>query len=307
MTDKPHDNFTLLKVPDTSGLQFAVDSFILSRRAARYSAKTLEYYNDTVAVFANWLQGHGVASIMQITANHIRLYMLGLQERNLKDTTQHAHARAIKTWLRWLVAEGELAINPMLHVAMPRIEMRIGQPYTPEEIGRLLAACDRHKLWGLRAQAVVLGLLDSGMRLAEFVSLRVGDIDMKTGVATVIGKGRKQRMVVFGARSRAAVAKWIAASKLLDGDVICQGTPHAVQLLLRRLGKKAQVWPCNPHRFRRTFALWMLRDGCDLYTLRLFMGHSDLTVLQRYLAIAGEDLEKAHRDHGPVDRLLHKP
>ncbi len=65
-----------------------------------------------------------------------------------------------------------------------------------------------------------------------------------------------------------------------------------------------RLWPCNPHRFRRTFALWMLRDGCDLHTLRLFMGHSDLTVLQRYLAIAGEDLERAHREHGPVDRLL---
>lgn len=68
--------------------------------------------------------------------------------------------------------------------------------------------------------------------------------------------------------------------------------------------EKAGVTPCGPHRFRRTFALWLLRDGVDLHSLRVLMGHSDLAVLQRYLAIAGEDVERVHREHSPVDRLL---
>ena len=59
-----------------------------------------------------------------------------------------------------------------------------------------------------------------------------------------------------------------------------------------------------PHKFRRTFALWCLRDGMDLHSLRLLMGHSSLGVLQRYLALAGEDIERAHRLHSPVDNLL---
>jgi integrase/recombinase XerD len=66
----------------------------------------------------------------------------------------------------------------------------------------------------------------------------------------------------------------------------------------------AGVEPCAPHRFRRTFALWCLRDGMDLHSLRMLMGHSTLAVLQRYLALAGEDLERVHKQHSPADRLL---
>ncbi|HOG48590.1 MAG TPA: site-specific integrase, partial [Anaerolineae bacterium] len=79
---------------------------------------------------------------------------------------------------------------------------------------------------------------------------------------------------------------------------------HGLQTALVRLGRAAGVSPCGPHRFRRTFALWRLRDGMDLHSLRLLMGHSSLTVLQRYLALTGEDVERAHAAHSPADKLL---
>ncbi len=81
-------------------------------------------------------------------------------------------------------------------------------------------------------------------------------------------------------------------------------TQSGLQIALRRLGQSVDVMPCSPHRFRRTFALWCLRDGMDLHSLRLLMGHSTLDVLQRYLALAGEDVERAHKAHSPADRLL---
>jgi integrase/recombinase XerD len=74
--------------------------------------------------------------------------------------------------------------------------------------------------------------------------------------------------------------------------------------MLYGLGKGTGVQPCSPHRSRRLFALWCLRDGMDLHSLRVIMGHSDLSVLQRYLALAGEDIERAHKAHSPVDKLL---
>ena len=81
---------------------------------------------------------------------------------------------------------------------------------------------------------------------------------------------------------------------------------HGLQTVLVRLGKRAGVKPCAPHRFRRTFALWCLRDGMDLHSLRLLMGHASLDILQRYLALAGEDVERAHRAHSPADILLQR-
>ena len=83
-------------------------------------------------------------------------------------------------------------------------------------------------------------------------------------------------------------------------------TFYGLAPVLKRLGCKAGVLPCGPHRFRRTFALWCLRDGMDLHSLRMLMGHSSLPMLQRYLALASEDIERAHAAHSPVDRLLEK-
>lgn len=239
-----------------------------------------------------------------------------MQRRGLKDTTQHAHARGIKTWLNWLVHEGALDVSPMNKVAMPRLEKRVPAPLSREDIRKLLAHCDRQTHIGARNYAIVLTLLDTGLRASEFRSLRVGCVDMRTGLAIIMGKGRKQRQVRVGSRARVAIVKilghrehlangqpmWIAYN--LDGSERGALTRDGLRSALKRLGKKAGVMPCSPHRFRRTFALWCLRDGMDLHSLRMLMGHSSLAVLQRYLALASEDVERAHRAHSPVDRLL---
>jgi site-specific recombinase XerD len=128
---------------------------------------------------------------------------------------------------------------------------------------------------------------------------------MRTGLCSLMGKGRKMRQVHFGAKSRAAMVKYLAALEdVQPGQPVWGLSARGLQVMLHRLGRKAGVRPCGAHRFRRTFALWMLRDGCDLHSLRLLMGHSDLTVLQRYLALAGEDMERAHKAHSPADTML---
>ena len=296
-------------------LDLAVQHFLLAKEAERCTAKTLTHYRYGLSGFLFFLQQQHVSEVTAITPAHIRGYLLSLQRRGLKDTTQHAQARAIKAWLNWLVAEGELSQSPMRTVAMPRLEQRIPEPFTREEVHKLLAACDRRTAKGARDYALALVALDTGLRLAELASLKVGSIDMRTGLVTVMGKGRKQRQVVVGAKARAAVLKMLACTDARPGDGLWPAfnlhgervgtlTLHGVRLAIVRLGRRAGVHPCGPHRFRRTFALWSLRDGMDLHSLRLLMGHADLDVLQRYLKLAGEDVERAHRQHSPVDRLL---
>ena len=190
-------------------------------------------------------------------------------------------------------------------------------PYTREDLNALLGACAVGTAKGLRDRALVLTLLDTGLRAAEVVSLRVGDVNMRTGVAVVMGKGRKQRQVRVGSKARSAILRYLAARpSAIASDLLWTGynrhgmkesgrlDVHGLQTFLVRLGVRAGVYPCAPHRFRRTFALWCLRDGCDLHSLRLMMGHADLTVLQRYLALSGEDIERAHRAHSPADKML---
>ena len=306
-------SLSLRPQPLLTPLDAAYRAFVLDREAARCTAKTLEHYTYTLGAFVAFLKEHHVPQVGDIAPHHVRAYLVALQRRGLKDTTQHAHARAIRAWLNWLVREGDLAASPMRTVTMPRLEKRIPAPFSPEDVRRILEGCDRQDPLGARNYALVLALLDSGLRASELCALRVGDVNMRSGLVAVMGKGQKQRQVRLGSKARSAILRMLA----YRGDVR-NGAPlwatkdggalavQGLQTMLWRLGRAVGVMPCSPHRFRRTFALWCLRDGMDLHSLRLLMGHSDLTVLQRYLALAGEDIERAHKAHSPVDRLLQK-
>lgn len=302
--------------PARDRLAAAYEAFMLSREAMLCTPSTLAFYRHILRPFVLELQAQDVHAPDGITAHHIRAHLVGLQRRGLLDTTQHAHARAIKTWCRWMWNEGDIPDNPMRRVAMPRLEQRIQPPFTPEHVYHLLAACDRQEPIGARNYAIVLTLLDTGLRAAELRALRVGDVDMRTGLTVVMGKGRKQRQVRVGARARAAIVRMLAMRDNAGNGAPLWAAYHngeetgkpllqsGLQIMLRKLGEDVGVTPCSPHRFRRTFALWCLRDGMDLHTLRHLMGHSSLDVLQRYLALDGQDIERAHKAHSPTDRLL---
>ena len=299
-----------------SPLDVAFQAFLLDKEAARCTAKTLEHYRYTVGGFLEFLKANKAHDVDEITPHHIRAYLVSLQRRGLKDTTQHAHARGMRAWLNWLVREGDLDGSPRDKVAMPRLEKRVPAPFSPEDIRSLLAHCSRTDPIGARNSAIILTLLDTGLRAAEFCSLNIGDIDMRSGLTTILGKGRKMRQVRVGSKARKAILRMLGhRERGTNGQPLWASyaghrqeygrlSVSGLQTLLYRLGKKTGVMPCSPHRFRRTFALWCLRDGMDLHSLRMLMGHSSLTVLQRYLALAGEDVERAHRAHSPVDRLL---
>ena len=305
------EQLTILKVidrPAPSGLRLALDSFLLDAEARRLTPKSLRFYRQQLEPFLAFLQAQGVVKPDGITAHHIRSFLVGLQRRGLADASQHAAARAIRAFCNFMVNEELLVASPMRKVKMPRQAKVILPAFAPEEVKQLLAACEY-----VRDAAIVLCLLDTGCRAAEFVGLDVGDVDLKTGTVKVrLGKGRKQRLAFLGARARKALLKyfmergsprpeeplWLSQT---TGERL---TDDGLRLLFRRLGLLAHVPHCHPHTFRRTFALWSLRSGMNIYALQQIMGHSDLQILRRYLALVEEDLKEAHKKHGAVDTML---
>jgi integrase/recombinase XerD len=160
-----------------TGLDFSLEGFLLSREAMRCTPKTLEHYRYTLGSFTEYLADQDIHDVADITPHDIRAYLVGLQHRGLKDTTQHIHARGIRAWLNWLVDEGELDISPMKRVAMHRLEKRIPPPFSPREVQTLLAACDQRTVLGARNYAIILTLLDTGLRARadkQVYELRIG-------------------------------------------------------------------------------------------------------------------------------------
>jgi integrase/recombinase XerC/integrase/recombinase XerD len=227
--------------------------------------------------------------------------------------TYHRHLRA---FLNFCVDEGTLNQSPLRNVKPPRVPVEQIQPFSPEQVQALLNATARSEEKN-RNRAILLLLVDSGMRVSEMCSLRVSDVDRTTGQIVVVGKGNKRRTVYTGATSRRALGRYLQVQRpnatpeeaLLHGDGDAGAgvglTPNGVRLMMRRLGKNAGLTGVrvSPHTARHTFAVNFLRGGGNLFELQALMGHKSLAVLRRYVALAQTDLEQAHRRASPADRL----
>ena len=292
---------TLPRLP----LAAAYAAFVVARQAANVSPRTLDYYEDQLPPFIAWAQENGAATVDRVTAATVRAYLVHLQGRNLAAWTVHGAARAIRALLRFCAEEGHIDAAPKF--AMPKLPKPILPAFEPADVQRLLTACELE-----RDRALVLFMLDTGLRAAELTALNGGDVNEKTGAVTVReGKGRKGRTVYLGAQTRRALLKhWRDRTPGTGAPLWASVTTGArlteggLRQLLERLGQRAGVAHCHPHTFRRTFALESLRGGMDIYTLARLMGHEDITVLKPYLALAERDLQAAHKAASPVDRLL---
>jgi integrase len=213
----------------------------------------------------------------------------------------------LRAFLNFCQREGLIVESPFVRVRIGRPDQIEKLPYTQEDIDKLLAVAD------LRDTALVLTLLDTGMRASECTALDVGDLD-KQRLHIRKGKGRKARTVLLGERTAAAVGAYLAergelppsaplfasrTNRNMDGRLTRSGLRRVLVLLADAAG----VAGVHPHRFRRTFAVWSLRNGMDIYHLQRLMGHEDLETLRGYLALVDDDLRRAHEKFGPVDRL----
>ena len=289
-------------------LESALDVFVLDRKVQRATENTILFYMRQLRPFICWCSERGVNTLASVTAAYLRAYLVSLQERNLSDHTVHAAARSLRAWLNFAVSEELITVSPMAKVGMPKLDKRILPAFSGDEIAHLLAACTTK-----RDTAALLFLLDTGCRASEFVHLNGSDVDAHEGTVRIRqGKGRKDRVVFLGNKTCKALLRfyrergdaphgdepvWVAergGTRLSDSGL---------RQLLERVGRKAGVANCHPHTFRRTFALFSLRNGMSIYHLQQLMGHADLAMLRQYLALNDDDLKTAHNRFGVVDQF----
>ncbi len=296
----------------SSALEGEVTAFIIDRQARGLSQRTIEYYSEELQHWLNWAAGYEIRGLSEITPTLLRQWLLHLgKSRNPGGV--HANYRAVRAFLRWTWEENEIAApNPMMKVRPPRVAEEPLEPVPLSDLKAMLDTCDRKSFVGLRDRALLLSLLDTGCRANEFLSLKVSDVDIATGSVLVReGKGGKARTAFLGSKARQSVIRYLKLrGQVADDDrlwVTVKG--HALaygglrRIMTRRAGKAGVPEP-SLHAFRRAFALWSLRNGADIYSLQRLMGHSDLTVLRRYLKQTDSDLQETHRKTGPVDNML---
>ncbi len=248
--------------------------------------------------------------VSQISADHIRQFLITLDKSGHRPAGIHCYYRSIKTFLKWYERETEPANwrNPINKVNAPFVPLEPLDPVSIESIKAMIETCKRGKLSDARDKASLLVLLDTGMRLAEFLALNKEDVDPITGMILIrSGKGGKPRNVYLGDKSRQVLRKYIKDRKDYNPALWVSRsgerlTETGLRMMLRRRAAQASVPIPSPHDFRRAFAIERWRAGIDILTLSKLMGHTSLQVLNRYLKQIGEDLEQVAKQSSPVDR-----
>jgi integrase/recombinase XerD len=278
----------------------AYTDFILSRQAMNCTPMTLSFYRHTAGAFLQWIESQAVTDHAEITARHVRAYLAGLIALGRKDTTLHAHARAIRTLLRFWHAEGY--IPSLVTFDMPRLEKKRLPVLTAHQLRQIVKACN------VRDKAIVLFMVDSGLRRGEVVRLNWADVDMQTGLVRVRqGKGKKDRSAVIGATTRRALLAYRRTLADRDGvlfqtDEGTRFTGNGLMMMFRRLQKRTGIH-ITAHSLRRTFTILALRAGMNALHLQNLGGWASLDMVQHYAQMVDEDLLQEHKAHSPVDNL----
>lgn len=293
---KPQIKWSIASV----ALHDAYTDFILSRQAMNCAPATLQFYGNTAGVFLAWCDGQGITQPQEVTARIVRQYLAGLEGK--ADRTRHAHARAIKTLLRFWHAEKY--IPEIIKFEMPKIAKKRLPRLTAEQLQAVLKVCN------VRDKAIVLFMADSGLRRSEVIALTWADVDMQSGAVTVRrGKGGKARMSRIGATTRRALLAYRRTiSNAGNNSALFQTTTGArlmedgLQQLYRRLSKRTG-FRITAHAMRRTWTLLSLRAGMDAIHLQILGGWAGLDMVAHYASLEDDDLLQAHRDHSPIDNL----
>jgi len=305
-------------------MQNHIDEFIRHLKYERnLSEHTLRNYESDLVQFYDHIappdkegkrRNVEISSIDNLT---IRDFMAGLYEKNKKKSSIHRKVAALRTFFRYLCREGILEVNPARMVASPRVERKLPNHLTIQDMVRFIETPELDTVLGKRDRAILEILYASGLRVSELASLNLGDIDFENQTLRVKGKGRKERIVPFGDHARAAIETYLSVrgELLIDASrerperfdplavfINYQGTRITTRSVARMIDKYVKICAgihrLSPHALRHSFATHLLDAGADLRTIQELLGHARLSSTQVYTQVSMEKLmevyDKAH-------------
>lgn len=274
-------------------MQLAVAAFLrhldLERNA---SSHTVRAYGEDLEQFRLYLERTLGRAARPPEVDHllIRGFLAHLHGRGLKKVSAARKLASLRTFFRFLCREGVLDKNPARALLSPRLERRIPTHLDEGEVAALLDVPGDGDA-ALRARAVLETLYATGIRCSELVGLDLPDVDLGARMVRVLGKGRKERVVLFGRRAQAALRAYLPARQRARprSDALFVNlrggrlTDRSIrEIVAHRVKSIALTRRTSPHTLRHTFATHLLARGADLRAIQELLGHVSLSTTQRY-------------------------
>lgn len=283
-----------------------IDSFLQYIAAERgFSPNTAAAYRNDLTQFAGFLEQQGRVD-WTIDGDVLRAYPLYLRERYSADTTRARKIAAVRSFLHFLEAEGNIQTGLAEHLTSPKITRYKPHFLHAEDVEFLLQLPSGDNPAGLRDRAMLRLLWATGMRVSELIALSIPDVDMSTEMVRCVGKGSKERMIPFGPNARAALAQYVSDGRPLlvrnekekalflnhHGQRL---TRQGFWLILKSYARRAGIEDISPHTLRHSFATHFLNEaqkaGEDgLRVVQELLGHSNISTTQIYTHVTAERL-----------------
>jgi len=305
----------------TTTLRSAIHEFIADRRSLRRKPRTIAFYESNLGRFAAFIHaGKKLRLAKALKRSRIRRFFADLEARGVSQDTFAAYDRVFRTFAKFCLAEGWIESDPMAD--RPRLRQdrhKVPDTLSVPEIRALLATCDRSDV-GIRDRAIMLMLLDTGMRAGEICGLTADRLDQggRIEIPAVFSKGSEDRVVMFSQTTGDALRDWLRCRGMpapdepvflaVTGRRTLSQRPLSPGGLNQMIHRRAEAAGVEGHRrlchiWRHTFAKMYVMDGGDLESLRLLLGHSSLDTVRIYLRFKTSELEDLHRQRAPVGRL----
>jgi integrase/recombinase XerD len=314
----------------------ALEGFLFTLKVEGYSLATIDLYRIMLTTLTNFL---GDREVSKIAPNDLTRYFgylrggyiprrQGGNDAPLSGSTLRNHWKAIRCFFRWAEEEFSLKSRPDARLKLPPNNPREIKPLSEEDVKILVegtkytrqAATNNRRSFmmkrpiGERDKALIILLLDTGIRSGEASRLDIKDVDLNTGEIFIVPYGSsirktKSRVIPIGKATRHIVWRYLSTRPEASQDdplfITISGwrmNSSTIRLLLKDMGDKAGIRNCHPHRLRHTFAVEYLRNDGDIFTLQMILGHSSLDMVRHYLQLVKADAKNAHRHASPADK-----
>lgn len=283
--------------------------YLLAARGV--SPNTISAYRHDLDDFLAYLQREHVPFVLSAQRANIIAYLLELERKGRATATVARRLAALKSFFRFLKEKGAIDKDPTAHLETPRLEKRLPQVLTEQEIVALLSQPDTETAAGRRDRAMLELLYATGMRVSELVSLNVGDLNFEGQYVRCLGKGAKERLIPVGSVALQAAREWLDAGRgeFLHGRaeralfVNHRGrrlTRQGMWKILKQYAAAAGITkPITPHTLRHSFATHLLANGADLRSVQEMLGHADISTTQIYTHLTSGQLKEVYERAHP--------
>jgi integrase/recombinase XerD len=299
-------------LPDEARRAFLLEPFsdyLLLEQGA--SPRTVEAYGRDVERLVAFALTRGATGPLDVGPTQLREFLYGLKDVGLAPTSIRRNVSAVRTYFRFLLAEGHLVRDPSERLESPKRWRTLPDVLSVDEVERLLGAPSLDEPLAFRDRAMLELAYGAGLRVSEWIGLGVRDLMLEEGLLRVFGKGSRERLVPIGRTAIGAVAIYLRETRprLERGGgkgilfLNARGEPlsrmGAWKILRKYVDQVAIAKHVSPHTLRHSFATHLLEGGADLRAVQEMLGHADISTTQIYTHVDREYLRTVHRQYHP--------